>query len=254
MKLHISPCPNDTFIFHAMLHSLVDTEGVEFDVEFEDIDTLNQRAQSHNGEIIKISYATLPLVESGYRLLSSGGALGFGNAPLVVGRNSEVDLANCSIAIPGFQTTAALLLQKLIAPDPTRLRSYIFSDIAHVVSSGEVDAGVLIHEGRFTYQEHGLSLIADLGELWDAKYALPVPLGAIVIDRHIANWEAIERTIRRSVEYALSHPEKSAEFVRSHSQELSTEVRQKHISYFVNQFSIDLGEQGRKAIRTLINN
>lgn len=254
MKLHISPCPNDTFVFHAMIHSLVDTEGLTFETTFEDIDCLNHRAQRGDGDIIKISYATLPMVTEHYRLLNSGGALGFGNAPIIVGKSPDIDLTNCTIAIPGEQTTAALLLRRLVNPDSSRLRRYLFSDIAAAVASGEVDAGVLIHEGRFTYASRGLHLVADLGELWAERYDLPVPLGAIVVNRDVEEYEKIDRIIRRSVEYAMAHPEASADFVRSHAQELADDVRQKHISYFVNRYTVDLGEQGRRAVELLLEN
>lgn len=254
LKLHISPCPNDTFIFHALLHGLVDCEGMKFDVGFEDIEQLNNRASAGDGDVIKISAAALPDVTDRYQLLNCGGALGFGNAPLVVARSRDVDLSNATIAIPGWRTTAALLLKRLIDPGSAQLKQYLFSEIADAVASGDVDAGVLIHEGRFTYKERGLELVADLGELWEQRLGLPVPLGVIVARRSLeeAQIMRIERTIRRSVEYAMSNPMASSGFVKCHAAELDEDVRQKHISYFVNEFSVNLGEEGHRAIRTLL--
>lgn len=252
MKLHISPCPNDTFIFHAMTHHLVDTEGLVFDVTFEDIDCLNQRAERGDADVLKISCAVLPLVNNSFNLLHAGGALGYANAPIIVGKRGDIELQDCRIAIPGQRTTAALLLKNLIHPNAQKLHTYLFSDIADAVVSGRVDAGVLIHEGRFTYAEKGLKLIADLGELWSQQHDLPVPLGAIVVSKKIADYQQVERIIRRSVLYAMEHPEASAEFVARHAQELSADVRQKHISYFVNEYSIELGDKGIRAIATLL--
>lgn len=251
MKLHISPCPNDTFIFHAMIHRLVDTEGLSFDVTFEDIDQLNYRACHQEADIIKISYATLPLLGKRYTALRVGGAIGYGNGPVLVARCPDLDLSGASIAVPGLNTTAAMLFRRLFADTTDNLQPYLFSEIAAAVHRGEVDAGVLIHEGRFTFAEHGLSLIADLGELWSQRYALPIPLGVIMVRQGLDS-DKISRIIRRSIEFAMSHPDVSAEFVETHAAELSDEVRQKHISYFVNEFSLDIGKLGQSAIATLL--
>lgn len=252
MRLHISPCPNDTFIFYAMIHGLVDCEGLSFEVCFEDIEHLNSRAiNSTLPDVIKLSYAALPLVGENYRPLEVGGALGYGNGPVLVAKKADIDLRNCTIAIPGEHTTAALMLRRLIEPDVTRLKPYLFSEIAEAVVSGEVEAGVLIHEGRFTYAERGLVLLHDLGELWYERFELPIPLGVIAV-RHDVEPKQIERIIRRSIEYAMANPEQTDEFVRKHAAELSDEVRSKHISYFVNEFSLGLGSVGRQAVRTLL--
>lgn len=253
MRLHISPCPNDTFIFYAMIHNLVDCEGLTFDVTFEDIDRLNQRAVMENVDVIKLSYAVLPEVEGRYTPLRVGGALGYGNGPVLVARSPAVDLRRATIAIPGYRTTAALLLRRLVEHDPAGLRPYLFSDITCAVSCGEVDAGVLIHEGRFTYGDSGLTLIADLGELWNERFSLPIPLGVIAVGEGVDS-EAISRVIKRSIEYAQKNSDNVAEFVRKHAAELSAEVRQNHITYFVNDFSLDIGPLGEQAVDLLLRN
>lgn len=252
MQLHISPCPNDTFIFYALIHNLVDCEGLRFDVHFEDIENLNSRAiNSVDADVIKLSYAALPIVSDRYRPLEVGGALGYGNGPILVARDGDVDLKNCTIAIPGAHTTAALMLRRLIEPNSDLLESYLFSDIADVVKQGRADAGVLIHEGRFTYAEHGLVLLHDLGELWYERFKLPIPLGVIAVRKDVDS-ERMERIIRRSIEYALANSAHTDGFVREHAAELSDDVRSKHISYFVNEFSLSLGDVGREAVRVLL--
>ena len=258
-KLHISisPCPNDTFSFHAMLHGLVDTEGVSYVADFHDIDELNKLASAPGSgeEVVKVSYATLPLVAGRFSLLPSGGAIGYGNGPVVVSRGGLTpgDLENALIAIPGERTTAARLLSVLY-PGAVKRKVYRFGDIAGAVVAGEVDAGVLIHEGRFTYAERGISLVTDLGREWEDRYSAPIPLGAIVVGKSLGESVAasVARTIRRSVEYALVHPDASAGFVARHAQELSEDVRRKHIEYFVNDFSLDLGARGLDAVRMFL--
>lgn len=253
MKLHISPCPNDTFTFHAMIHGLVDTEGLAFEPMFDDIDALNQAAVDSPGNegIIKISYAALPEVTASFRLLDAGSALGYGNGPLLVSRYKIYpdELHDVLIGIPGEKTTANRLLS-IIYPEAERKRVYLFSEIAPAIADGEIDAGVLIHEGRFTYAAQGLRLIADLGAEWEKRTALPIPLGGIVLNRRYSPETATQvgRIIRRSVEYAQAYPEVSAEYVRTHAQELDPEVRRKHITYFVNEYSLSLGSRGREAV------
>nr|WP_304708717.1 1,4-dihydroxy-6-naphthoate synthase [uncultured Rikenella sp.] len=256
MRLHISPCPNDTFIFHALIHGLVDTEGLVFDVRFDDIEALNRAAIERDGEedVIKISYAALPEVAGAFRLLDSGSALGHGNGPLLVSRRAigTEEWREARVGIPGERTTANRLLS-LLFPEAIHKRAMLFSEIAPAVAAGELEAGVLIHEGRFTYAAQGLQLVADLGELWERRTGLPIPLGGIVLHRrHGAEMaERVARVIRRSIEYAQAHPEASAEFVRTHAQELEAEVRQKHISYFVNDYSLSLGATGLAAVMRL---
>lgn len=256
MKLHISPCPNDTFTFHAMIHGLVDTEGLTFDPVFDDIDALNSAAIDHptDEEVIKISYAALPEAAEAFWLLASGSALGHGNGPLLVSRHKIYpdELHDALIGIPGERTTANRLLS-LLYPAAQRKRVYLFSEIAPAVADGELDAGVLIHEGRFTYAAQGLRLIADLGEAWEQETGLPIPLGGILLSRRYPAETAqqVSRIIRRSIEYAQRHPEASAAFVKAHAQELDPEVRWKHITYFVNDYSLSLGEAGRRAVERL---
>ena len=256
MKLHISPCPNDTFTFHAMIHRLVDTEGLSFEPVFDDIDALNEAAVARpdEEEIVKISYAALPEAIGAFRLLESGSALGYGNGPLLVSRRKMEagELADALIGIPGERTTANRLLS-ILFPEARRRTVRLFSEIAPAVADGELDAGVLIHEGRFTYAAQGLRLIADLGQGWEARTGLPIPLGGIVLNRRfpVETAEQIGRIIRRSIEYAQIHPETSASYVRAHAQELDPEVRQKHISYFVNDYSLSLGAEGRRAVEQL---
>ncbi len=253
MKLHISPCPNDTFTFHAMIHGLVDTEGIAFDPVFDDIDALNRAAIQHPGDedVVKISYAALPEAAGSFRLLESGSALGHGNGPLLVSRHKIYpdELHDALIGIPGELTTANRLLS-IVYPGAGRKRVYLFSEIAPAVADGELDAGVLIHEGRFTYAAQGLRLVADLGQKWEELTGLPIPLGGILLNRKypVETAERMGRIIRRSIEYAQANPEASAEYVKAHAQELDPEVRKKHISYFVNDYSLSLGERGREAV------
>lgn len=254
MNLLISPCPNDTFIFHAMLHGLVDCHGLSFEPHYMDIDQLNQEAITGRGDLIKVSIAVLPLLK-GYTLLESGGAMGYGNGPLLVSRRKIYpdELSHCRIAIPGHQTTAAALMAK-IYPQATQLTSYLFSDIATVVMDDEMDAGVLIHEGRFTYKNIGLRLVADLGHEWQQLTQSPIPLGGIVASDRLSKSEQqlIQRIIRHSASYAMNNPEASQDFVRDHARELSPEVLANHISYFVNDFTLNISEKGRLAIDNLI--
>lgn len=256
MKLHISPCPNDTFTFHALIHGLVDTEGLRFEPVFDDIDALNRAAieSPDEEEVLKISYAALPEAIGVFRLLESGSALGFGNGPLLVSRHRLYpdELHDARIGIPGLRTTANRLLS-ILYPTARQRRVYLFSEIAPAVADGEVDAGVLIHEGRFTYAAQGLRLVADLGEEWEARTGLPIPLGGIVLNRRYPQdtAEQISRIIRRSIEYAQTHPEASAAYIKAHAQELDDEVRRKHISYFVNDYSLSLGTEGRQAVAQL---
>lgn len=260
LTLRISPCPNDTFIFHAMIHGLVDCEGLCFEVDFQDIETLNSMAIAGQTDVIKASVAVARQI--GYTMLRSGGAMGYGNGPIVVRRaergegeilNSKLLIANCKVAIAGENTTAALLFRRYF-PDYTNLVAMPFNEIAHAVLSRQVDMGVLIHEGRFTYADLGLAKVADLGQLWQEQMDMPIPLGAIFAHNSlpIETIKKVERTIARSTQYALDNGQASADFVRSHAQELSVEVLRNHIDYFVNDFTLDLGERGVEAIATLL--
>ncbi|MBR2061146.1 MAG: 1,4-dihydroxy-6-naphthoate synthase [Tidjanibacter sp.] len=254
LSLNISPCPNDTFMFHALLFGLVDTEGLEFDVEFYDIEELNARLLEGGVQVSKSSYAVLPAICDRYALLDSGSALGRGNGPLVVAAREGVSLADGSlrVAVPGYHTTANMLMSRLF-PAVTDKSPRLFSTIAVSVEKGEFDAGVLIHEGRFTYRERGLRLVADLGEEWERATGLPLPLGAIVASRELPEEvrAKVERVLRRSVEYAFANPDASLEFVLDHAREMQPDVVRSHIDLFVNKFSVSLGEEGLSAVSRL---
>lgn len=255
LTLRISPCPNDTFIFHAMLHSLVDTEGLAFEVEFHDIETLNEMATRGEADVVKASVAVADRIP--YTMLDSGAALGYGNGPILVGRGTGDALVRpaplSTIAIPGANTTAALLFRRYF-PEHTNLRPMPFNTIASAVKNGQVDMGVLIHEGRFTYAELGLEKIADLGELWQNEMQMPIPLGAIYAKNTLGEptIKKVERIICRSTLYAMQNGEASACFVRAHAQELAPHVLKNHIDYFVNDFTLSLGAKGRQSIATLL--
>lgn len=257
LRIHISTCPNDTFMFDALLHHRIDTEGLEFEVRMADIEELNDRALDGLADVTKCSYAVVPQIAERYQVLDSGSALGRGNGPLLVSRNPvKIDKTNpLRVAIPGKRTTANLLLSNLF-PEITNKVEMLFSDIIPAVSNGEVDAGVLIHEGRFVYREKGLHLIADLGLEWEKRYALPLPLGAIAVRRALPDElkAKINRVLRRSVEFAFAHPEASRDFVKRYAQELDDSVIRQHIGLFVNPFSVDLGENGREAVWKLLGN
>lgn len=251
LSLHISPCPNDTFVFHALIHNLVDTEGLAFDVQFEDIETLNQHAIAGVGDVVKASVAIAKMVD--YTMLDSGAALGYGNGPIVVRRVGSDPQSTLKIAVPGMHTTAALLFRRYF-PENTNIIAVPFRSIAPMVARGEADWGVLIHEGRFTFGELGLDKVADLGQLWEAEMGLPIPLGAIFASNRLDpdTIKKVERTIARSTIYALNNRTASAEFVRSHAGELSPKVLEQHIDYFVTDFTRSLSERGRQAIATLL--
>lgn len=242
-------------MFDAALHGRIDTEGLAFDLTLADIEQLNHVVLAGEAEISKVSYAVVPLLTEKFRVLNSGSALGRGNGPLLVSRRKIYpdELRDVTVAIPGEHTTANLLLTTLF-PEVRSKRAYLFSDIADAVMSGEQDAGVLIHEGRFTYREIGLQLIADLGVKWERRTSLLLPLGAIVVSKRLdpVLQKRIDRVIRRSVEFALAHPDASQDFVMCHAQEMDREVMRQHIGLFVNPFSVDLGSEGRRAVLGLL--
>ncbi len=256
LTLGFSPCPNDTFIFEAMVHGRVDTEGLEFDWFLADVEELNRRALEGTVNITKMSYHAYARAAAGYLILDSGSALGRSNGPLVVSRRrmSPDELDNAVIAIPGLYTTANLLFS-IFWPGATRKRQYLFSDIPEAVLSGEADAGLIIHETRFTYRSMGLGLVADTGAMWEEMTGLPVPLGGIVVSRTIDPVVAakVGRTIRRSIEYARTSPLESIDFISRHARETEEEIAREHIKLYVNDFSISLGEEGRQAIRKLFS-
>lgn len=253
IDIHISPCPNDTFMFDAMLNGRIDTGGLEFEVAFADIEQLNAGVLGGSTAVSKISYAVLPEIADGYAVLDSGSALGRGNGPLLVSRpGARLDGKGLRVAVPGAHTTANMLLRKFF-PQFADITPVLFSEIAAKVASGKFDAGVLIHEGRFTYKEKGLALVADLGRLWEENVAMPLPLGGIVASRSLpAGVTAqVEDVLRRSVRYALDNPEASRSFVRAHAQEMDDAVMRSHIALFVNDYSVSLGPEGKNAVSLL---
>ena len=252
LRLAISPCPNDTFMFDAIVNKRIDLEGYTFDVEYHDIEQLNERVLGGEAEVSKCSTALLRAVGERYRLLDSGSALGRGNGPLLVRRKGETTPIK-RIAVPGIYTTANALIGRLF-PDIEERVPMLFSEIAASVERGEFDAGVLIHEGRFVYERRNLELVADLGLEWERQMELPLPLGSIIVDRSLGEEVArdVERLIRRSIEYAFANPSSSRDFIKSHAQELEDDVIDKHIALFVNDFSLTLGDEGRRAVEELI--
>ena len=254
LTLGFSTCPNDTFIFDAMIHHKVDTEGLEFEVLMADVEELNQNAFAGNIDITKLSYHSYLYVANHYKLLNSGSALGYKNGPLVIAKeNIHLEKsAGFKIAIPGKHTTANLLFSVLY-PEIKDKQDYLFSDIEDAILNGEVDAGVIIHENRFTYQKKGLVKIADLGEEWESQAKCPIPLGGIVIHRkHPAEiQQKVDRVLKRSVEFALANPDSGKDFVKCYAQELEEEVIKMHIALYVNNFTVDLGEMGKNAVFSL---
>lgn len=254
--LGFSPCPNDCFIFDAMIHGKIDTEGLKFDVTMEDVETLNRKAFEGELDITKLSYNAYLYLTKKYVLLDAGSALGYNCGPLLISRNrnQESRIESLKIAIPGKYTTANLLLS-IAFPEAKNKIEMVFSEIENAVLNGEVDAGLIIHENRFTYQEKGLNKIMDLGEFWESLIHAPIPLGGIVIKRDLPDEikQKVNRVIRRSVEYAFANPASSANFVKENAQEMDEEVMKKHIDLYVNKFSIDLGEEGKKAVKLLFD-
>ena len=252
-SLGFSPCPNDTFIFDALVNKKIDTEGIDFTVELEDVQTLNRWAMQGKLDISKISYGVLPLLEQ-YELLDAGGALGKGVGPLLIARQplalTEIDY--CRIAIPGEQTTAHLLFS-LAFPEARNKRFMVFSGIEEAVLSDAVDCGVIIHENRFTYQQKGLVKLMDLGEFWERETGVPIPLGGIVVKRSLGSDLArtINALIRKSLEYAFERYPELPDYVKGHAQEMDERVMRQHIDLYVNNYSLSLGEDGERAISIL---
>lgn len=254
LSLGFSPCPNDTFIFEALVHGRVDTEGVSFDWFLADVEELNRRAMEGSVDVTKMSFHAYALAAANYLILDSGSALGRNNGPLVVSRRKMYpdELENALIAIPGRYTTANLLFS-IFWPRATRKREYIFSDIPEAVMSGEVDAGLIIHETRFTYLSLGLKKVADTGEYWEKMTGMPVPLGGIVTHRSVNEDIAakVSRSIRRSIGYAWADPSASLDFIKRNAREIDSAVTKEHISLYVNDFSLSLGQDGKAAIERL---
>lgn len=254
ISLGFSTCPNDTFIFDAMVHHKIDTRGLEFNLVLADVEELNQKALHNELDVTKISYHAFSRIAHNYLLLDSGSALGYKNGPLLISKQKVYpdEIKNLKIAIPGLNTTANLLLG-IAFPDATNKKEYLFSDIEEVVLSSEVDAGLIIHENRFTYEKKGLKKIIDLGEYWEKETGLPIPLGGIAVNRKLDHklQLKINSVLKRSVEFAFEDPKSAYPFIKKYAQEMDEEVMYKHIELYVNDFTRELGVKGRKAIEVL---
>jgi len=256
LTLAFSPCPNDCFMFDAMVHGRIDVEGLEFEVRLADIEALNTTAFAGAVDVTKLSFHAYAYCAERYVLLDAGSALGRNCGPLLISKRAiareEVAAGALRIAIPGKYTTARFLLG-LAFPAARNTTEVLFSDIEGRVIDGTFDAGLIIHENRFTYQAKGLKKIIDLGEYWEGETAAAIPLGGIVVSRRLPVdvQQRVNRVMRRSVEYAFAHRAASLPFVRAHAQEMSEEVMYQHIDLYVNEYSVDLGEEGRRAVETL---
>ncbi|WP_411349131.1 1,4-dihydroxy-6-naphthoate synthase [Paenibacillus sp. WLX2291] len=259
MNIAFSPCPNDTFVFHAWVHGLV-AGAPELNVSYADIDITNNWAAAGEGpEVMKISYAALPWVLDNYALIPCGGALGRGCGPLVLTNNPEANdaaaLSGKKVAVPSERSTAYLLFRLWAAQNvPGGIGEVVvmpFDQIMPAVRDGHIDAGLVIHEARFTYQNYGLTLLQDMGSWWEQDTGLPIPLGAIIAHRSLDTAQIAEWT-RASVEYAWQHPQQSRPYVMEHAQEMDPDVADSHIDLYVNEFTRDLGEDGYNAIEALL--
>ena len=255
LSLAFSPCPNDTFIFDAMVHNRIDTEGVQFCYQMSDVEELNKKAFSEEFDITKLSFHAFLHLQEKYQLLNSGAAFGERVGPLIIckkGFNNK-DYSKMKIAIPGEFTTANLLLS-LFAPETKERIPMLFSDIEDAVLNDEVDAGLVIHETRFTYKDRGLEKIIDLGEWWYNKTLLPIPLGGIAVRRSM-DYDLklkIDRILKRSVEFAMKNPNFSSNFIKENAQNGSDNITEKHISTYVNGYSISVGKHGKEAVDILL--
>ena len=256
LTLGYSPCPNDTFIFDAMVHGKIDSEGLEFDVQHADVEELNRKAFNAELDITKLSYHAYAHLTEKYILLRSGSALGNNCGPLLVAARAipKENLDDLKVAIPGKYTTANFLLSFAFPNAKNRVEK-LFSDIEASVLENQVDLGVIIHENRFTYFERGLHKVMDLGEHWEKTTGLPIPLGGIVARRGFDKelLQKINRVLRRSLEYAFANPDASRDYVCAHAQEMSYEVMQQHIQLYVNNYSLDLGEKGSAAVENMFD-
>lgn len=254
-NLAFSTCPNDTFIFDALVNRKINTGSFSFNVTLADIEELNNLALNTEADVVKISYALYPFISANYQLLTSGGALGRGVGPLVISKRKIYpdEIEYTKIAIPGKHTTANLLFT-LVFPKAEQKSLYLFSDIEDAVLSNEVDVGVIIHENRFTYKQKGLSKIIDLGEHWEEKVGLPIPLGGIAVRRDLPNEikVGINNLVRDSVIHANQFPEDTYGYVRQFAKAMDLEVMKKHIGLYVNPFSLNLGEEGINSVNTLM--
>jgi 1,4-dihydroxy-6-naphthoate synthase len=256
LTLGFSPCPNDTFIFDALVNKKIDTEGLEFDTVLADVETLNQWALQGKLDITKLSFPAFFKSLKNYTLLNAGSAVGKGVGPLLITDSQQKitddEINQASIALPGANTTADLLFS-FAYPDAKDKKFMIFSAIENALVNKEVDLGVIIHENRFTYQQKGLHKVKDLGEYWEEQMELPLPLGGIAINQSIKRPDALKvnELIRKSIEFAFKNYPLIPDYVKQHSQEMSEGVMRQHIELYVNNYSLDLGEEGRLAIESL---
>jgi 1,4-dihydroxy-6-naphthoate synthase len=260
LSLGFSPCPNDTFIFDALIHHKIDTEGLEFEVSFDDVETLNQKAVRSELDITKLSFHAFAHLADKYALLDAGSALGFGVGPLLICKNEALvdseklreENSTLRIGIPGELTTANFLLG-IAFPNLRNKQVMVFSDIENALLNDEIDLGLIIHENRFTYMDKGLHKVVDLGSYWEELTGCAIPLGGIVINRNLDEdiQLKVNRLIRKSVEFAFANPKSGIEFISSHAQEMDEAVMYKHIELYVNQYSANLGKEGRTAIDTM---
>ncbi len=255
LKICFSPCPNDTFIFDALVHHKMDSQGFSFDMLVTDVEMLNKMAALGEPDIIKISYVHLAAVSHHYIALTSGGAMGYHNGPLLVSMApiKKTELRNALVAIPGEHTTARHLLRRYF-PEITHTRELHFSEIVDSVADGIVDTGLIIHESRFTYRQKGLHEIADLGVLWHKETALPLPLGCIVAKRSLPpqHLKQLNSLIAGSVRFALNEPSQALGFVKKYAASMDDDIMMKHIGLYVNDFSVSAGPEGKKAARLLL--
>ena len=258
LSLGFSPCPNDCFMFDAIVNQRIDLEGLSFAPHLADVEALNRETFAGIADVTKLSYHAYAYCRRDYALLESGSALGRNCGPLLISLRQitadQVREGNLRIAIPGVYTTANFLLG-LAFPEARDRTALVFSEIEGALLEGRFDAGVIIHENRFTYESKGLHKIIDLGEFWEGATGTPIPLGAIAVRRSLpdAVKQRVNRVVRRSVEYAFAHRETSLPYVRAHAQEMSEEVMYKHIDLYVNHYSVDLGPDGREAVTTLFD-
>jgi 1,4-dihydroxy-6-naphthoate synthase len=262
-SLGFSPCPNDTYIFDALVNNKIDTEGLTFDVVMEDVQTLNEMAMAGRLDFTKISYGCLPLILENYVVLNSGSALGKGVGPLLISAIAlpEPAVKQCVVAIPGRHTSAHVLFS-LAYPEAANkvflrydeIEDFVLSNSGSLQNIQAVRLGVIIHENRFTYQEKGLTKITDLGNYWETETGLPVPLGGIVGSRKLPaeTLTQVDRLIRKSLDYSRAQAGDLSDFITNNAREMSTEVMRMHIDLYVNDFSVDLGEAGKNAVRKFV--
>jgi 1,4-dihydroxy-6-naphthoate synthase len=256
LSLGASPCPNDCFIFDAIVNERIDLESLEFSLHLDDVEALNRAAFAGQADVTKLSYHAYAYCADRYVALDAGSALGRNCGPLLISKRDipldEVSAGALTIAIPGKYTTANALLG-FAFPEARRKTELVFSAIEGALLNGDYDAGLIIHENRFTYEARGLKKIIDLGEYWETVTSAPIPLGGIVIRRSLPDEvkRTVNRVLRRSVEYAFANRAASLPFVREHAQEMSEEVMYRHIDLYVNEYSVDLGPEGRRAVETL---